>query len=115
MRSPRDCLTCGLCCFSNDPTHIRVFDIDYQRMGDRASEVTRAVDSRRYMRMREGYCAALAIDSDTNRFTCTLYDVRPDVCRSLSPGSAMCLSEIREKVDLRRRCVDATQTRSKSF
>jgi hypothetical protein len=39
-----------------------------------------------------GRCAALGI-SDDDRFFCTVYDRRPDVCRSFERGSTSCLAD----------------------
>jgi hypothetical protein len=33
------------------------------------------------------------------RFRCTIYDVRPDVCRALAQGSPECAGEIAAKGD----------------
>ncbi len=43
----------------------------------------------RRMKGTPGRCAALAgqVDADTS---CTIYDVRPEVCRDLEPGSEHC-------------------------
>ncbi|GAC1352054.1 MAG: hypothetical protein NVS3B20_14710 [Polyangiales bacterium] len=43
---------------------------------------------KRSLRMIEGACAALA--HGPGRATCTIYDVRPAVCRELERGSPGC-------------------------
>jgi len=42
------------------------------------------------MRTTGDHCAALEVLSD-DRFPCAIYDVRPDDCRIVEPGSPACL------------------------
>jgi hypothetical protein len=53
------------------------------------------------MRLDEGRCAALVVEiaGEAPRFTCAIYDVRPDACRSLERGSGACRGERHEKGD----------------
>jgi len=95
--APEDCTTCGVCCFSTLPEYVRVFGCDYERMDDRARELTEFVENRCYMRIEGGRCAALALDAASGRFLCSIYEVRPDCCRALERGSGACLGELHEK------------------
>jgi hypothetical protein len=94
---PPECLACGTCCFSELPEYVRVFGVDHDRMGDRAAEFTHFLGNKCYMRLEDGHCAALRIDPVARRFACTIYEVRPDACRSLERGSPACRAEIHEK------------------
>jgi uncharacterized protein len=96
---PPDCQSCGACCFSTLPEYIRVFGVDRDRMGDTADKVTEFIENRCYMRMEGGRCTALEIDPKARRFRCSIYEVRPDTCRSLVAGTGACLGEIHEKRD----------------
>jgi len=94
------CQDCGTCCFSLRPEHVRVWEIDRERMGaDNLQRYTALVDGIRYMRMTRGCCDALEIDPVNKRFSCGIYEVRPDTCRGLTRGSSGCRDEIVEKWD----------------
>jgi uncharacterized protein len=92
-----ECTACGTCCFSTLPEYVRVFGCDLDRMDDRAREYTHFLGNRCYMRVDEGRCAALVIDPEGPRFVCAIYEMRPDVCRSLERGTGACLGERHEK------------------
>jgi Fe-S-cluster containining protein len=79
--------------------YIRVFGVDRDRMGDIAARYTALVGNQLFMRMGEGRCAALQIDPVRRRFSCGIYEVRPDTCRSLVAGTGACLAEIHAKSD----------------
>ncbi len=96
---PKDCCDCGRCCFSDLPEYVRVFGVDLDRMDDRAAALTHFIGNRCYMRLEEGHCAALVIDPRARRFVCSIYEARPDVCRSLDRGTGACLGEYTEKAD----------------
>jgi Fe-S-cluster containining protein len=99
-----ECLECGACCFSELDRYVPVSGDDYARLGDRAEELTVFVENKAYLRMREGRCAALAIDGRGGRFVCTVYADRPRVCSDLARGSPACLGE-RDKADRPRRAL----------
>ena len=95
---PADCQDCGVCCFSGLQTFVRVTGDDYERLRERAEDLVHFVGNRAYLRMGDCCCAALAVD-EGGRFRCTIYDVRPDVCRALAQGSPECAGEIAAKGD----------------
>ncbi len=72
---------------------MRVFGVDYERLGDAALAHTVFVENRCYLKMDGGHCSALTIDPVARRFSCSIYDVRPDVCRSLERGTGSCRGE----------------------
>jgi hypothetical protein len=76
---------------------VRVSGDDYDRLGDRAEEVTHFVGNRAFLRMTEGHCVALRIEADAGRFVCTIYDARPTTCRELDRGSSECQGELATK------------------
>jgi uncharacterized protein len=96
-----ECTACGTCCFSTLPEYVRVFGCDWDRMDDHARSLTHFLGNRCYMRLDEGRCAALRIDLAPAgpRFTCAVYEARPDACRALERGSGACRGERHEKAD----------------
>lgn len=89
---PSDCQACAACCFSDLETYVRVTGDDHERLGDHAEVLVWFEENRAYLRMLNGHCAALAWD-DRGRFFCTVYDVRPAVCRSVQRGTPQCAGE----------------------
>ncbi|WP_438018532.1 YkgJ family cysteine cluster protein [Sorangium sp. So ce315] len=106
-----ECTACGTCCFSNLSEYVRVFGCDYDRMDDRARELTRFIGNRCYMHMEDGRCAALTLDAELGRFLCSIYEVRPDCCRALERGSGACLGELHEKRERPLIALDALRRR----
>jgi uncharacterized protein len=96
--SPDDCTTCGACCFSRAPDYLRVFGLDYERLGDDAERLTHFLGNRVYMRLEDGHCAALRIEPESGRYLCSIYERRPDVCHWLERGSGHCRAERSEKL-----------------
>jgi Fe-S-cluster containining protein len=103
-----DCRACGRCCYGQKD-YVQVFAHDAERLGPAriAALVAEAVgempaspgrpaEPRRFMKMENGHCAALEI-SPSGRFTCTIHEHRPTVCRSLEPLTSPCLDAQREK------------------
>jgi hypothetical protein len=95
VNPPADCRHCGVCCFSNSPTYVRVTGEDWTRLGDDAPGLAQFIGHRAYLRMSEGHCAALEIRNGPAGpdFFCTVYDRRPQVCRDLERGSPECFGE----------------------
>jgi uncharacterized protein len=91
------CLSCGSCCFSELTTYVRVEGADHARLGDHADELTVFDGHRCYMRMHDGHCAALVVDAVSQRFVCSVYEKRPNVCRELERGGPACRGELHEK------------------
>jgi hypothetical protein len=48
-------------------------------------------ENRAYLRMHDGRCAALVREG--HRFSCSIYERRPDICRELARGSPACAAE----------------------
>jgi uncharacterized protein len=92
-----ECTACGTCCFSRLPEYVRVFGCDFDRMDDRARALTHFLGNRCYMKVEDGRCAALSIDAAAGRFSCSIYEMRPDCCRALERGSGACRSDLHEK------------------
>jgi Fe-S-cluster containining protein len=97
---PESCTQCGACCFSADDRHVLVRLEDHTRLGARAEALTHFRHSLCFMRMPDGYCAALEIHPD-GRFLCSVYEQRPDICRELERGSPACAHERDVKRTLR--------------
>lgn len=92
-----ECTDCGACCFSELPEYVRVFGLDWDRMDERAQTFTDHRGDRCFMRLEGGHCAALVIDPVAKTFKCSIYEQRPDVCRSLERGSGGCRADRHEK------------------
>jgi Fe-S-cluster containining protein len=90
---PDDCQICAACCFSELLSYVRVTGDDFERLGDDAERLTSFIENRAFMRMHDGHCAALELDTDARRWRCTIYERRPETCRHLERGSPECAGE----------------------
>ncbi len=97
MTTVPPCLECGVCCFSELPTYVRVSGDDHERLGERAESLVHFVENKAYMRMKDGHCAALVVDVATAQFVCSVYETRPETCRDLARASGACFGEIESK------------------
>lgn len=96
------CLRCGVCCFSRLDTYVRVSGEDWSRLGAEAGRVAHFIGHRAYLRMHDGHCAALETRRTPDgepRYFCTIYELRPQVCRDLARGSPQCEAERERKGD----------------
>lgn len=93
-----DCVACGRCCH-HGPNTVHLLDTDEVRVRARADgeEILgrlTVIDDRppgwRFVQNGGARCAALDV-SVPGRFPCAIYDVRPDDCRIVEPGSPACL------------------------
>ncbi len=90
------CLNCGVCCFSQLDTYIRVSGEDWERLGRAVGDLAHFIGHRAYMRMRDGHCAALEMRTTATggrEYFCTVYDRRPSICRDLPRDSPQCEGE----------------------
>lgn len=102
METPDDCRRCGVCCFSELPTYVRVTGEDWTRLGPNAERVAHFLGHRAYMRLEAGHCAALQVRAGTGGgrdYFCSIYEARPQVCRDLLRGSPECQGELGAKAD----------------
>lgn len=89
-----DCQDCGACCAA---FVVDVFADDYDRMPYPRRNLLVVQDASGYYEMRMtkrlpsggGRCAALA-GKPGERCSCTIYDVRPTVCRDYEPELTNC-------------------------
>jgi Fe-S-cluster containining protein len=84
LLQPNPCTTCGACC---------AFSKEWPRFSVETEADIRAIPaafvSDQGMRCEGNRCSAL--DGRVGeRTSCTIYDVRPEVCRSCLPGDAEC-------------------------
>jgi Fe-S-cluster containining protein len=88
-----DCQTCGACCHG-DEGWVHVDAADDARVDSSPALSAHVVLTRhggyvkRSLRMVGGACSALA--KTPSGVTCTIYEVRPSVCRELESGSDAC-------------------------
>ena len=100
MNVPRECQSCGVCCFSASSEYVWVNGHDWSRLGDEAERLAHFIGHRAFMRMTAGHCAALDVRpaaSGEMRYFCTIYERRPEICRVLERGSPECLGELETK------------------
>lgn len=76
---------------------MRVSGDDYTRLSQDADSHVAFIGNRAYMKMVDGHCGALRVETDTGRFVCTVYETRPQTCRDLARGSSACEGEIATK------------------
>lgn len=88
-----DCVACGRCCH-HEPMTVQLLEVDERRMGERVLDAYTAVMDRppffRFVNSAGDRCGALDL-SAPGRYPCGLYDVRPQGCRTVEPGSPSCL------------------------
>jgi Fe-S-cluster containining protein len=88
-----DCVACGRCCH-HPPRTVHLLEADEDRMGSVRlaiyTELESAPPGFRFIKNAAGRCGALDV-STPNRFPCAVYDVRPEDCRIVEPGSPCCL------------------------
>jgi Fe-S-cluster containining protein len=91
-------VACGRCCH-HGPSTVHLLDTDEARVlaspggADLLRRLT-VLDDRppgwRFVKNAGGRCGALDV-STPGRYPCSIYDVRPDDCRIVEPGSPACL------------------------
>jgi uncharacterized protein len=93
-----DCVGCGRCCH-HGPRTVHLLISDDARVLERADgeDILRRLTvldphppQWRFLDNTGDRCAALDV-SVPNRFPCLIYEVRPDDCRMVEPGSPACL------------------------
>jgi Fe-S-cluster containining protein len=82
------CTDCGHCCFFPDERYVMLFDEDLVRLGERAAELTHWIKGRCFLRMEAGHCIALRQDGE--RWLCSVYEIRPGLCREFERGCDTC-------------------------
>ena len=82
------CTDCGHCCFFPDERYVMLFDEDLERLGERAAELTHWIKGRCFLRMQDGHCIALRQDGE--RWLCSVYEIRPGLCREFQRGYDTC-------------------------
>src|ERR1700689_3021305 len=93
-----DCVSCGGCCH-HGPSTVHLLDTDEARVlarpgGEGGLLRPTVIDPRPprfpFLNHTGDRCAALDV-SVPGRYPCAIYDVRPDDCRMVEPGSPACL------------------------
>jgi Fe-S-cluster containining protein len=93
-----DCLACGRCCH-HGPSTVHLLEPDEARLlaapgGEGILRRLTVLDERppgwRFLRNTGARCAALDVNV-AGQFPCAIYEVRPDDCRIVEPGSPSCL------------------------
>lgn len=108
-----ECQDCAACCFSETVRRVRVTEHDRRRLGPAREDLVVDDGDEAFMRIEPtpvGRCAALAVVDD-GRFACTVYERRPETCRSFARGSVSCLMERALKRDRPRRLLEVIGSR----
>lgn len=88
-----DCVACGRCCH-HGPHTVQLLEEDEARLGpDRLRRLTIVMDRPpffRFVKNDGGRCGGLDVRRP-GRYPCGIYDVRPEGCRIVEPGSPCCM------------------------
>lgn len=88
-----DCVDCGRCCY-HGPKTVSLLEADEERMGPRLLPLYTEVEPKpphfRFIKNAGEHCGALDV-SVTGKYPCAIYEVRPQGCREVEPGSPCCL------------------------
>ena len=88
-----DCVACGRCCH-HGPKTVSLQDSDELRMGPLLLAEYTVLEARppgfRFIANDGARCACLDV-SVAGQYPCLVYDVRPEGCRVVEPGSTCCL------------------------
>ncbi|HXN30747.1 MAG TPA: YkgJ family cysteine cluster protein [Polyangiaceae bacterium] len=93
-----DCVACGRCCH-HGPRTVHLLETDDARVlahpgGEEILRTLTVLDGRppgwRFVENTGDRCAALDV-SVQGRYPCRIYEVRPEDCRLVEPGSPACL------------------------
>lgn len=88
-----DCVACGRCCH-HGPDTVSLLQTDEARMGDLLIAEYTILQARppgfRFMKNDGSRCAALDV-SVPGAYPCKVYEVRPEGCRTVEPGSPCCM------------------------
>ena len=98
-----DCISCGRCCYYDQPNYAILFPEDVAVFGpaglaEYTAKSTLSGASLRpgedgseiYMRMDNGRCCALEVTPGVS-YECAIYADRPLVCQMFEPGGSECL------------------------
>ena len=95
MTAVPDCRACGACCYG-DELWVHVMAGDDVRLGDdRLRHLTVLTQHgrgyfARSMKMQNGRCVAFRDRLPDGGTGCSIYEVRPEICRTFEAGSADC-------------------------
>jgi len=93
MADPNPCTSCGACC-----TYSREWPRFTTETDAELEAIPAAFIGPRGMRCVGDRCSALEGDVG-HKTSCAIYDIRPEVCRSCSPGDPEC-NTARHKIGL---------------
>jgi Fe-S-cluster containining protein len=89
VSEPPDCQACAACCFGPGERYVPVTGADHARLTpDEQARFAVFFGIRCFMRMHEGHCAALV--ARDGKWTCTVYERRPQQCRDYERGGPAC-------------------------
>jgi len=80
-----NCLECSACCFSDQKYYILISFEEREKYKD-FSLIT--LSNLNFIEMKNGKCPALLLKDD--KYYCSIYENRPEVCRKFERGSGCC-------------------------
>ncbi len=88
-----DCVACGRCCH-HGPKTVHLLEPDERRLGKRLLALYTELHEKppwfRFVKNAGDHCACLDV-SQAGSYPCMIYELRPDDCRLVEPGSPVCL------------------------
>lgn len=88
-----DCVACGRCCH-HPPRTVHLLEEDEERMGPRLLPIWTDLETSppyfRFVKNAGERCGGLD-GSSPGHYPCAIYEVRPEDCRIVEPGSPCCL------------------------
>lgn len=92
-----DCTECGACCFPeyDSPDYVHLTAAEAQELvdaghGDMVEGADGNMPSMKTDYDRHANCKCIALAGTLGKVRCTIYEIRPSVCRDFKPGSAVC-------------------------
>lgn len=105
MSTKFDCQRCGACCY-NPPSNVVIDDQDYVEVNPRskllkenetASKYTFVKNGKHWMRMVGSVPRCCALTGRKGKdVSCSIYEMRPTVCRLVRPGDEECRQRRKE-------------------
>ena len=88
MKIPNECKGCGACCINKDSKWIEVNLIDSVRI---PGEFLQQGDIEPFAMKQTENGRCVCLDKNNN---CSIYDIRPTICRTVQKGDSICLNSL---------------------
>ena len=96
MNIPTDCTKCGACCSNPDPKWVEVTAADAQRIPATNLQPGAATPpgAGPFAMTQDGERCSCLVGQIGRNAHCSIYLNRPTICRSVTPGSPICLASL---------------------